>query len=213
MTSDVTELDRHPTALGIPDRKWPKAVATAVAKWEKAWDEWDKENVILHDRNQEKVQAERASTEAMLDAVKKGLPDPGELPEVQETRRALMFQNERVRHLRKTADKEAREVARLMEENAAELIAQACDEAEAFASEYPAMVKDLSAQYDAMVKKRHDAYALLRWVERLTDGKIQYEPSFPLEGLASFPQTHENRVWGVIEILRKLYLQKDEDES
>ena len=213
MTSENTELERHPISLGLPNRPWPKPVASEVTKWEKAWDEWDKENVKLHDRRDDYVKAEKASREAMLDAVKKGLPDPGELPEVQTAKRAYEFQTEKTKHLRKVANDQARKVSEVLKDHSKVLFSMACDEAESFASEYPAMVEDLKTRYDEIVKKRQEAYHLLRWVERFTDGKVLYEPSFPLEGAASFPQTHENRVWGVVEILRKLYVQGDEDES
>lgn len=213
MTSEFTELERHPVSLGIPKKAWPKPVASEVAKWEKAWDEWDKENVKLHDCRDDYVKAEKASREAMLEAVKKGLPDPGELPEVQTAKRAYEFQTERTKHLRKVANEQARKVSEVLKDHSKALFAMACDEAESFASEYPAMVDDLKKRYDDIVKKRQEAYNLLRWVERFTDGKVLYEPSFPLEGSFSVPQTHEGRVWSVVEILRKLYVQGGENES
>ncbi len=213
METNTTELERHPSMLGLPDKDWPRAVAVEVAKWEKLWSQWDKENVTLHDCRADHSKAVKASEDALVQAVKKGLPDPGELPEVATTRRALAFQSEKTKHARKLTDQQARKVSEVLRDHSLELFRMACDEAEDFAADYPEMIRNLSEQFDDIVKKRNNAYALLRWVERLTDGKIHYEPSFPMEGTLSLPRTHESRVWGTTSILRKLYVDQEVSES
>ena len=50
---------------------------------------------------------------------------------------------------------------------------------------------------------RQAAYEALRFVNRLTDSSLSYDPSFPVEGSLSVPKSHETRPLGIATLLEK----------
>ena len=56
--------------------------------------------------------------------------------------------------------------------------------------------------------RRHEGLAPLRWVASLTDSNLSYDPNFPIEGGFQLPRTSEQKVLGIVALLRKLFLDK-----
>ena len=56
--------------------------------------------------------------------------------------------------------------------------------------------------------RRHEGLAPLRWVESLTDSNLSYDPSFPIEGSFQLPRTSEQKVLGIVALLRKFFLDR-----
>jgi len=63
------------------------------------------------------------------------------------------------------------------------------------------MVRDSEA-------RRNEGLAPLRWVAFLTDSSLSYDPSFPIEGSFQLPRTSEQKVLGIVALLRKFFLDK-----
>jgi hypothetical protein len=206
MELENLELLRHPKALYLPPREYPPAVAEAVADYDDAYLLWDMEHAALEDLNRAYQTAEREAVAKMVEAAKTGKKDPGESKDVDAAKRAVLFQNERVKHLRKEADKKARATFEAMQAERLALLEMAVTEAEGFAADYPGRVADVSKQLDQIVTDRQKAYELLRVVSQFTEGTVSYDPSFPLEGNVSLFQTHERRVWGLTKLLREMFL-------
>ena len=61
--------------------------------------------------------------------------------------------------------------------------------------------------------KRHEGLAPLRWVESLTDSSLSYDPSFPIEGSFQLPRTSEQKVLGIVALLRKFFLDKPDEAA
>jgi len=51
--------------------------------------------------------------------------------------------------------------------------------------------------------RRHEGLAPLRWVASLTDSNLSYDPNFPIEGSFQLPRTSEQKVLGIVALLRK----------
>jgi hypothetical protein len=66
------------------------------------------------------------------------------------------------------------------------------------------------AQVRKMVRdsetRRHECLAPLRWVASLTDSNLSYDPSFPIEGSFQLPRTSEQKVLGIVALLRRFSL-------
>ena len=63
------------------------------------------------------------------------------------------------------------------------------------------MVRDREA-------RRNEGLAPLRWVASLADSSLSYTPSFPIEGSFQLPRTSEQKVLGIVALLRKFFLDK-----
>ena len=59
-----------------------------------------------------------------------------------------------------------------------------------------------------MQEKRRVALAGLRFVSQITDTRLSYDPSFPVDGDFRLPNTNEKRVLDIATLLRNVY--KDE---
>lgn len=213
MELENLELNRHPAALFLPPRDYPQLLAEAIADYDEAYMAWDMEHATLEDLNRAYRDAERDAVAKMVEAAKAGKKDPGEGQEADKAKRAVLFQNERVKHLRKETDKKARAVLDAMHTERLPLMEMAVSEAEQFAGQYPGRMSAVAKEIDAIVKDRQKAYELLRVVSQLTEGTVSYDPSFPLEGTVSLFQTHERRVWSLTKLLREMFLDGDEKKQ
>ena len=61
--------------------------------------------------------------------------------------------------------------------------------------------------------KRHEGLAPLRWVASLTDSNLSYDPSFPIEGSFQLPRTSEQKVLGIVALLRKFFVDRAEEAA
>ena len=61
--------------------------------------------------------------------------------------------------------------------------------------------------------RRHEGLAPLRWVASLTDSNLSYDPSFPIEGGFQLPRTSEQKVRGIVALLRKFFLDKPDEAA
>ncbi len=87
---------RHRAYAGPPaGLKWPKETEAVIAKYEKAWDEYDSALLKLQDAEGELSAAEVADTLALIEAVRIEAPDPGPA-NATVARRALEYAGERL---------------------------------------------------------------------------------------------------------------------
>jgi len=61
--------------------------------------------------------------------------------------------------------------------------------------------------------KRHEGLAPLRWVASLTDSNLSDDPSFPIEGGFQLPRTSEQKVLGIVALLRKFFVDRAEEAA
>ncbi len=65
-----------------------------------------------------------------------------------------------------------------------------------------------------MQEKRRVALAGLRFVSQITDTRLSYDPSFPVDGDFRLPNTNEKRVLDIGALLRRVYVEeKSEPEQ
>ena len=61
--------------------------------------------------------------------------------------------------------------------------------------------------------RRHEGLAPLRWAESLTDSSLSYDPNFPIEGSFQLPRTSEQKVLGIVALLRKFFVDSAEEAA
>ena len=61
--------------------------------------------------------------------------------------------------------------------------------------------------------RRNEGLAPLRWVASLTDSSLSYDPNFPIEGGFQLPRTSEQKVLGIVALLRKFFVDSAEEAA
>jgi len=69
-------------------------------------------------------------------------------------------------------------------------------------------MKTVRHTIDQALNDRQESLTGLRWVEHLTGAGLSFDPSFPVEGSMTLPKTAEQRVLGIVSLLRKLIVAK-----
>lgn len=197
-TNRAAQIVRLPEAI-----KWPKEVTAAVSEYDAAYMKWVEAQGVLFEKVDAHEAAKKADAAALVEAIGAGKGDPGE-DATNKTMRAVVFQNEATKMARKNADRQARAVIELLKAHKETALLQAAEIAEAGADTWADDIQRLKNEYAEAVTRRNAAYAPLRWVSPFVETSVRYEPSFPIEGSASWPQVHENRPRGIAEIIRKM---------
>ena len=125
-----------------------------------------------------------------------------------EAARFLLHQEERVRAAARTVSKESQALSALFREHRFELMEEACVSAERTVEVFQEEIAQVRKMVRDSETKRHEGLAPLRWVASLTDSSLSYDPNFPIEGSFQLPRTWEQKVLGIVALLRKFFLDK-----
>ena len=202
----------EPRFVHYPTMKYPKKIQLQINKVEEVTANWAEEDTEYAVRMQAVSDAEGADARALKAAALAGDPDPG-VESSATAARALLYQEERVNGAVRAVNKESAVLARLFNEHRLEIFAQACETAEKAIEGFRGDIEDLRVQERQVEKKRNDGLTPLRWVSSLTDGALSYDPNFPVEGSFELPKTAEQKVVGIVGLLRKIYLDKREEAA
>jgi len=153
------------------------------------------------------LSAKAADAEALRVAAVAGEPDPGAKAS-EEASRALVYQEERVKAAARTVSKQSQALSALFREHRFELMEEACVTAERTVEIFQEEMSQVRKMVRDSEARRNEGLAPLRWVSSLTDSNLSYDPSFPMEGSFQLPRTSEQKVLGIVALLRKFFVVK-----
>lgn len=189
--------------------KFPKPIQKQIKVAEgltATWAEEDAENAL---RQHTLSLAKTADAEALKAAAIAGEPNPGTKAS-DEAVRALVYQEERVKAAARAVSRESQVLMALFREHRLELFAEACEVAERTVETFRENIAGVSERVREVEKARDKGLAPLRWVSFLTDGKLSYDPSFPMQGSFQLPKTGEQKALAIIALLHSFYLSDNE---
>jgi hypothetical protein len=96
----------------------------------------------------------------------------------------------------------------LFREHRFELMEEACVTAERTVEAFREEISQAREMVRGSEARRNKGLAPLRWVASLTDSSLSYDPNFPIEGGFQLPRTSEQKVLGIVALLRKFFLDK-----
>ena len=198
---------REPNHILLPEMPLPKNVQKQVDVVEKVTSAWAEEDTVFAERQHALSQAKTADASALRDAALAGEEDPG-TAESDAAERAVAYQAERVKAAVRVVNRENSVLSNLLVEHRLALMETACEMAEAGIERFESDVADIKALGREAEQRRNKALAPLRWVSRFMDGRLSYDPSFPVEGSFQFPRTAELKANAIVSLLRKVFLQK-----
>jgi hypothetical protein len=198
-----SEISQSPKDLGLPKNlTWPKKVAKEIELWDTAWAEWDEAHATLDEKILGVKQANAKDAQALRDAVANGKPDPG-VNASDKAEREVVYWTEVAVQARRKADKLSAIVWAAIQEHREDLIRDAAKRARDGAAKFQEDMKAVLTLGKKAIEDRQAAYEGLRFVNRLTDSSLTYDPSFPVEGSMSVPKSHETRPLGIATLLEK----------
>ena len=195
---------REPNFIHLPELNYPKEVQKTIKAMDSAVSLWAEEDTEYAARQQAVTDAEREDALALKKAALAGEPDPGTESTAQ-AQRALLYQEQRLKASIAEVNRATSEVWQALKEHRSEVIAEACAKAEAGVEAWREDVASLHGQAREMQEKRRVALAGLRFVSQITDTRLSYDPSFPVDGDFRLPNTTEKRVLDIATLLRKVY--------
>ena len=130
-----------------------------------------------------------------------------------EAARFLLHQEERVRAAARTVSKESQALSALFREHRFELMEEACVTAERTVEAFQEEMSQVRKAVRDSEARRNEGLAPLRWVASLTDSSLSYDPNFPIEGGFQLPRTSEQKVRGIVALLRKFFLDKPDEAA
>ena len=202
---------REPQFAHYPNNmKFPKPIQKQIKVVEGLTATWAEEDAEYAVRQHALSLAKTVDAEALKVAAIAGEPDPGTKAS-DEAARALVYQEERVKAAGRAVSKESQVLMALFREHRVELFAEACEVAEHTVETFRDDVAGVSERVREVEKARDKGLAPLRWVASLTDGKLSYDPSFPIQGSFQLPKTGEQKALAIIALLRKFYLKPNDD--
>ena len=78
MKEKDSELHRDANSLGLPNEfDWPQEVQAEIDLWDTAYSEWDDAHLSLSEKHRALKQANEKDSQALVNAVRDGKPDPG----------------------------------------------------------------------------------------------------------------------------------------
>ncbi|MDA9918018.1 hypothetical protein N9D44_01765 [Pontimonas sp.] len=194
----------EPNFIHLPDLKYPREVKKAIKAMDLAVSLWAEEDTEYAVRQQAVTDAERADAKALKEAALAGEPDPG-TDAIAQAQRALLYQEQRLKASIAEVNRATSDVWQALKEHRSEVIAEACAKAEAGVEVWREDVASLYGQAREIQEKRRVALAGLRFVSQITDTRLSYDPSFPVDGDFRLPNTNEKRVLDIATLLRKVY--------
>ena len=113
----------------------------------------------------------------------------------------------------RAVSKESTVLAGMFREHRLELMEEACATAERTVEMFQDEMGKLRKMAGEIEARRHEGLAPLRWVSSLTDSNLSYDPSFPIEGSFQLPRTSEQKVLGIVALLRKFFVDKPDEAA
>ena len=197
---------REPKFTHYPkNMKFPKPVQKQIKLVEGLTATWAEEDAEYAVRQHALSEAKSRDAEALRVAAIAGEKDPG-TKATDEAARSLLYQEERVRAAARAVSKESQVLSALFREHRFELMEEACVTAESTVETFQEEMSQVRKMVRDSETKRHEGLAPLRWVASLTDSNLSYDPSFPIEGGFQLPRTSEQKVLGIVALLRKFFL-------
>lgn len=197
------EVKQGPKTLGLPKNlTWPKKVSKEMDLWDKAWAEWDETNLTLDEKLSAVSEANQADAQALRDAVAGGKPDPG-VNASDKVEREVVYWTEATGQARRKTDKQSAVVWHAIQEHREDLIRDASKRTRDGAAKFQDDLREVLSRGQKAIDDRQASYEGLRFVNRLTDSALSFDPSFPVEGSMSVPKSHENRPLGIATLLEK----------
>jgi hypothetical protein len=204
---------REPQFAHYPNNmKFPKPIQKQIKVVEGLTATWAEEDAEHAVRQHTLSLAKTADAEALKAAAIAGEPDPG-MKATEVAARALVYQEERVKATARAVSKESQVLSSLFREHRFELIEEACVTAERTVETFRDDIAGVSERVREVEKARDKGLAPLRWVASLTDGKLSYDPSFPMQGSFQLPKTGEQKASAIIALLRRYYLGDPDKDS
>ena len=198
-----SEISQSPKDLGLPKNlAWPKKVSKEIELWDTAWIEWDEAHATLDEKLLGVKQANTKDAQALRDAVAAGKPDPG-VTASDKAEREVVYWTEVALQARRNADKHSSIVWAAIQEHREAVIRDAVKRGRDGATKFQENMKAVLTLGQKAIEDRQVAYEGLRFVSRLTDSSLSYDPSFPVEGNMALPQSHETRPLGIATMLEK----------
>lgn len=202
----------EPNHVLLPDMPFPKKVQKQVDQVQQVTSAWAEEDTVYAERRDDLSRAKAADAAALKEAALAGEPDPGTAGS-DAAERAVAYQAERVKAAVRVVNRENSALSNLLVEHRLALMETACEMAEAGIQRFESDVADIKALGREAEHRRNKALAPLRWVSRFTDGRLSYDPSFPVEGSFQFPRTAELKANAIVALLRKVFVDKDRQAS
>ena len=199
---------REPHFAHYPkNMKFPKPIQKQIKRAEEVTAVWAEEDAEYAVRQHALSEAKSRDAEALRVAAIAGEKDPG-TKATDEAARSLLYQEERVRAAARAVSKESQALSALFREHRFELMEEACVTAERTVEVFQEEIAQVRKMVRDSETRRHEGFAPLRWVASLTDSNLSYDPSFPIEGSFQLPRTSEQKVLGIVALLRKFFLDK-----
>ena len=196
---------REPKFAHYPtNMKFPKPIQKQMKLVDGLTAAWAEEDAEYATREHLLSQAKKGDAEALKAAAIAGEPDPG-TKSSDAAARAVVYQEERVRAAARAVSRESQVLTSMFREHRLELMEEACVTAEGTVETFQEEMGNLRKLAGEIEARRHDGLAPLRWVESLTDSNLSYDPSFPIEGSFQLPRTSEQKVLGIVALLRKFF--------
>lgn len=203
---------REPNFIHLPELNYPKEVKKTIKAMETAVGLWAEEDTEYAVRQQAVADAERQDGLALKKAALAGEPDPGTEATAQ-AQRALLYQEQRLKASIAEVNRTTADVWSVLREHRNEVIAEACANAEAGVEAWREDIASIYGQARDIQEKRRVALAGLRFVSQLTDSRLSYDPSFPVDGDFRLPNTNEKRVLDIATLLRKVYQEEPDPKD
>jgi hypothetical protein len=203
---------QEPKHLHLPEMPFPKKVQQQIDVVNQATQAWAEEDSIYAEKQQALTNALNSDAAALKKAALAGEKDPG-TKQSDAAERAVAYQEERVKAAVRDVNKETAVLSGLLAEHRLELMDTACTMAEAGITRFESDVAEIKVLSREAEERRHTALAPLRWVSRFTGGELSYDPSFPVDGSFQVPRTAELKANGIVSLLRKVFLQKDDEAA
>lgn len=199
---------REPKFAHFPkNMKFPKPIQEQIKLVEGFTAAWAEEDAEYAVRQHNLSEAKSRDAEALRAAAIAGEPDPG-TSATDEAARALVYQEERVRAAARAVSRESQALTSLFGEHRFELMEEACVTAERTVESFQEEMSQVRKMVLESETRRHEGLAPLRWVSSLTDSNLSYDPSFPIEGSFQLPRTSEQKVLGIVALLRNFFVVK-----
>ena len=204
---------REPKFAHYPkNMKFPKPVQKQIKLVEGLTAAWAEEDAEYAVRQHALSEAKSRDAEALRVAAIAGEKDPG-TKATDEAARALLYQEERVKAAARTVSKESQTLSALFREHRFELMEEACVTAERTVETFREEMSQVGKMVRDSEARRNEGLAPLRWVASLTDSSLSYDPSFPVEGSFQLPRTSEQKVLGIVALLRKFFVDRAEEAA
>lgn len=204
MNEEWVGLNRVPRLPNVLDGfEYPKPVKALIKKMDSAFDEWAEADTALAVAEEDLNEAKARDTRELVETVLAGREDLGEVhvaPAERAVKRAQILADAR----RVEVNKIGREVEEAIRLHAREITLTALSMAREGLAERERLLLEAAQLANEANEARTRGLAGLREISNFTRGVYQFDPSFPVTGQATFPNTREERIHKICDDLEEL---------